>query len=86
MHRRKVGVLCLLYKIFHIAGHPMHEYLHYFIAVRNTRASAALGALSSVIPRCRTDEFSRSFLPAALVCLWNLLPSGVFSSGILSFL
>ena len=35
-----------------------------------------------MIPRCRTDKFSRSFLPAALR-LWNLLPSGVFSSGTL---
>ena len=61
----------------------MHEYLHYFVAARNARASATLGELALVIPRCRTDHFSRSFLPTS-VRMWNLLPSGVFSSGTLS--
>ena len=59
------------------------KYLHHFVATHNTRASTALGELALVIPCCRTDQFSRSFLPAT-VLLWNLLPSGVFSKGILS--
>ena len=62
----------------------MNEYLNHFVAVPNTGASAALGELDLVIPRCRTDPFSLSFLPAA-VRLWNLLPSGVLSGGTLSF-
>ena len=58
----------------------MYEHLNYFATTRNTRASTALGELASVIPRCRIDQFTRLFLPAA-VHLWNLLPSGVFSGG-----
>ena len=56
----------------------MNEYLNPFVSPRNTRASAALCELTLVIPRCRTDQFSRSRLPAA-IRLRNLLPSGMFS-------
>ena len=55
-HRREVSALCLLYKIYHIADHPMNEYLKHFVAVRNARASAAQGELALLIPRCRTDQ------------------------------
>ena len=58
----------------------MNKYLKHFIAARNTRALAALGELALVNPRCRTDQLSRSFVPAASR-LWNLLPSGVPSGG-----
>ena len=64
-HRRKV-YLCLLYKIHYTVDHPKHKYLHHFVAARNTRVSAALGKLALVIPRCRTYQFSQSFLPAAV--------------------
>ena len=73
----------LLYKIYHRADRLMHEYLHNFVAARNTSTLAALGELALVIPRCRTDQIGRSFLPAA-VHPWNLLPSSVFSGGTLS--
>ena len=56
----------------------MNECLSHFVAARNARASAAFGELALVHPRCRTDQFRRSFLPAA-GSLWNLLLSGVFS-------
>ena len=56
----------------------MNEYLHHFVAARNTKASAALCELALVIPRCITDQVSHLFLPAA-VHLWTLLPPGVFS-------
>ena len=46
----------------------MHEYLHHFVAARNTCASDALGQLALVISHCRTDQFSLSFLPADVVC------------------
>ena len=69
-HRRKVNAWYLLCKIYHEMEHPMHKYLHHFVVASNTRASTILGELAMVIPRCRTDQFSRSFLPAA-VCLWN---------------
>ena len=84
-HRRKVSTLCSLHNMHHRTEHYMHEYLHHFIATCNARASAALRELALVIPLCRTDYFSRSFLPAA-VCLWNLLSTGVFSGGTLRFL
>ena len=61
----------------------MIQYLHPFLAARNTRASTPLGKVTLVIPHCRTDQFIWSFLPAA-VRLWNLLPSGMLSGGTLS--
>ena len=73
--KRKVGALCLLCKIYHRVNHPMNEYLHYFVAARNTRASAAQGEIALVGPRC---SIGQSFLSAA-VRLWNLLPSRVIS-------
>ena len=60
----------LLYKILHRVDRFMNEYRNRFVAARNTRASASLGELALVISRCRTDQFSRSFLSAAtLLCL-----------------
>ena len=84
-HRREVSTLCLLYEIYHRAGHPMHGYQHHFFAARNTRAPAALCELVLVIPRCRTDQFIQLFLLVA-GHLWNLLLSDVFSDGTLSSL
>ena len=54
----------LLCKIHHRVDHPMHEYLYHFVATHNTRASAAVDALALVLPRFRTDQFSRLFLSA----------------------
>ena len=65
-HRKKINAICLLYYIYHRADHPLHEYLHHFVAALNTRPSAALCELALVIPWCRTDQFSRSFLPVAM--------------------
>ena len=61
----------------------MNEYLNKFVAAPNIRASAASGELALLTRRCKTDQFSRSFVPAA-ARLWNLLPTGVFSNVILS--
>ena len=47
--------MCLSYNIYHRADHPLHEYLHNFVAVRNTTASDALCELALAIQRCRTD-------------------------------
>ena len=51
-HRKKVSVLCLLYKIYHRADHSSHEYLYHFIATNNRRGSTALCELGLVIPHC----------------------------------
>ena len=62
----------------------MNEYLNHFFAARNARANIMLlGELALVILRCRTDQFNWSFQPA-VVRLWNLLLSGVFSCNTLS--
>ena len=63
-----VSALCLLYKIYHRADHSMYEYLYHFVVGHNTRASVALGDLDLVILCCIIDQFSLSFLPAAVVC------------------
>ena len=61
----------------------MNGYLNHFVAPRNNRVSVALGELTFMIPRCRSDQSCRSILHAANR-LWNLLPSGVFSGDTLS--
>ena len=48
---------------------PTHKYLHKCATTRNTRALFALSELALVITRCRTDQFTRLFLPAAAVRL-----------------
>ena len=65
-HTLKGSALCLLYEIYQRVDHPMNEYLNYFIAAHNTRASAALGQLVLVIPRYGTDPFNQLFLLAAV--------------------
>ena len=62
------SVPCVCSEIYHRVDHPMNGYLNNFVAARNIRASASPGELALVIPCCRPDQFSRSFLPAA-VCL-----------------
>ena len=69
----------LLYENYHTVNHHMSKYLNNFVSARNTKASAALGELDMI------NQFSRSFLPAAL-CMWNLLPSSVFSGDSLSYM
>ena len=75
---RLVPLWCLLYNMYLRVDHLMNKYLKHIVAAGNTRASEALGEMTLVISLCRTDQFNRSFLPAALR-LCNVLPSGVFS-------
>ena len=72
-HRRKISALCLFCEIYHRVDHLMNEYLNHIVAARNTRASSDLGELALMTSRCKTNEFSQSFLPAD-VRLWDLLP------------
>ena len=48
-HRKKASALCLVYKICHRAGLPLHEYLSNFVSACNNKASAALCELALVI-------------------------------------
>ena len=54
---RSAPCVCLIYDLSQ-SGPPMNEYLHHFIATRDTRASAALGKLALMMLRCKTDKFS----------------------------
>ena len=51
--------------IYHRVIHLLNKYLKHFVVTRNTRTSAALGEMVLMIPGCRTDQFSQSFLPVA---------------------
>ena len=73
---RKDSALCLLHEIHHRADHPLHEYLHHIVAAHITRDSATLCELTLIISCCRTDQFSRSFLPVAVRL--KLAPVGCF--------
>ena len=65
-HRRKISLLCLFHEIYHRANHLTHEYLHHFVAARNTRASLAQGEIALMIPCRRTNQFSPSFLSVSV--------------------
>ena len=83
--RKKVSALCLLYNIYHRVNHPINDYLNHFVAACNALGVSfgdLLWELALVIPCCRTEQFSRSFLSAA-VLLSNLLLSGVFNGYVL---
>ena len=64
-HRRRVSALCLLYKLYPRVDHTVTKYLKRFIASHNTRTLTTLGKMARVIPHCKTDQFSWSFLLAA---------------------
>ena len=81
--RRSVPCV-FFYEIYDRADDLLHEYLHHFVTARNTRVSAALCELVLVIPRCRTEQFSLSFLPVA-ARLWNMLPSNIFRGSTIIF-
>ena len=51
--------------------------------VRHTRAAAVAHPCELEVPRCRTSQFGKCFLPAH-IRMWNDLPSSVFDSGTLS--
>ena len=50
-HKRYVGVLCLLYDIYHRVDHPKNAFFNNFVTIRNTGASATPGELALVISR-----------------------------------
>ena len=68
----------MFYKIFHNADHPVSQnYPPLLVPSRMTRCTAAMHDYVLLAPRCRTLQYSRSFVPAS-VTLWNSLPSNVF--------
>ena len=77
-HRRSVAVLCMLYKIRCIPKHPLNGALPGpYVPVRVTRGALIAHWYTYALPRCRTLQFSRTFIPIS-VSLWNDLPNPVF--------
>ena len=81
-HRRSVAVLCMLYKIRCNPVHPLNGALP---GPRVTRGALVAHRYTYAQPRCRTLQYSRTFMPFS-VSLWNDLASSVFDGvGLASF-
>ena len=79
-HRRKVSIMCILYKIYNNERHPLHYRLPGPIqCVRPTRYNTNLNNKAFHIDRYLTNQFSRSFIPYS-TNLWNTLPQDVVSA------
>ena len=79
-HRRIVSSMCMLYKIFHNPRHPLNSELpDFFQPARNTRYALRANSLAFAAVRHNTNQYERSFIPAA-TRLWNELPSHVVES------
>ena len=74
-HRRFIGSLCMLYKIFHNPSHPLQSELpNLFHPRRVMRGTLSMNSLSFSPTRFHTSQYSRCFIPATTK-LWNELPS-----------
>lgn len=83
-HRRQVASLCMFFKIFHNAEHPVRSHFPPpFVPARCTRRTAVLHDFVLLAPRFKTVQYSRSFIPAC-VALWNDLAACVFDGSDLS--
>ena len=70
----------MLYKILHNPRHPLNSELPgFFQPARITRYALRVNSLSFGAIRCNTEQYNRSFVPAATK-LWNELPSSVVES------
>ena len=76
-HRRSVAVLCMLYKIKCNSMHPLNGALPGpYVTVRVTRGAVVAHRYTYAPIRCRTSQFSRTFIPFS-VSLWNDLADPV---------
>ena len=72
------AVLCMLYKIRRKAMHPLTGPLPGpNVPVRVTRGALVTHRYTYAPPRCRTSQYSMTFIPLS-VSLWNDLASLVF--------
>ena len=77
-HRRSVAVLCMLYKIRCNPLHPLYEALPVpYVPVRVTRGAVIAHRYTCEPLRCRTSQYSRTFISFS-VSLWNDLSDSVF--------
>ena len=76
-HRRSVAVLCMLYKIGCKTMHPLNGALPGpYVPVLVTRGALVTHRYTYAPPRCRTTQYSRTFIPLS-VSLWNDLANPV---------
>ena len=77
-HRRSVAVLCMLYKIM---CNPVHNFNGalpgLYVPVLVTRGALVAHRCTYAPPRCRTLQYSRTFIPFS-VSLWNDLDNPIF--------
>ena len=77
-NRRSVAVLCMFYKIRCNPVHPLNGALpRPYVPVRKTRAALVAHRYTYAPPRCRTLQYSRTFILFS-VSLWNDLANPVF--------
>ena len=85
-HRRNVASLCMLFKIGHNAGHPLHPHLPRPMAPARALRHNVRRHRHQLTPiNCRTGQYQRSFVPRT-TNLWNGLgPNVVFDGGLQRF-
>ena len=77
-HCRSVAVLCIHYKIRCKAMHPLNGALPGpYVPVRVTRCALVTHRYTYSPPRCRTSQYSRTFISLS-VSMWNFLANPVF--------
>ena len=88
-HRRSVAVLCMLYKIRCNPMHPFNAALPGpYVPMRVTRGALVAHRYAYAPPRCRTSQYSRTFVfsscasgtilltPYSMVCDWLVSRAG----------
>lgn len=76
--RRNVAALCVFYKIYNNANHPLCDVVSLpSTRQRLTRAAVNANRHEVGVLRCRTVQFGRCFVPS-VARLWNSLPDLVF--------
>ena len=82
-HRRSVAVLCMLDKIRRNALHPLYGALPVpYVPVLVTRGAVIAYRYTYASLRCRTSQYSRTFMPFS-VSLYNYLNDPVFDGVVL---
>ena len=75
-HRRSVAVLCMVYKIRCNPVHPLNRALPGpYVPAGVTRGALVAHRYTYAPPRCRTLQYSRTFIPFSV---WNDLANPVF--------
>ena len=78
-HHQSVAVLCMLYKIRCNPVNPLNAALPGpCVPVRVTRGTLVTHQYTYAPPRCRTLQYSRTFIPFS-VSLWNDLANSAFN-------